>query len=153
MSLMAKFLNYHTNPLQKRSLFRWMVNTELARTRRQEREAGKQVGTNSTSSTKKRSAATHGGTGHEKKARKTAPSAPSASSSLSAPSAASTPPPRTDKGTEDVSTQFHKTPAARRQASYTGLMEHEIISASEMQNQIAPEARGGTRNIPWDKFS
>jgi hypothetical protein len=94
-----------------------------------------------TSSTKKRSASTHGSAGRAQKARKTAPSAPSA------PSA------RMDEGAEDVSTQFHKTPATKRQASHTNLIEHETIYASDMQKQIAAEARGVTRkNIPWDKF-
>jgi hypothetical protein len=38
-------------------------------------------------------------------------------------------------------------------ASLTNLIEHETIYASDMQKQIAAEARGVTRkNIPWDKF-
>jgi hypothetical protein len=101
------------------------------------REAMKQVGT---CGTKKRNAATHGGAGREKKARKTAPST---SLALSGPS---TPPPR-----EDVS--IDTTPLTSRQASYSALMEHEVIYALEMQNQISAEVRGVTRrNIPWDKF-
>jgi len=97
-----------------------------------------------TSSTKKRSAPTHGSAGRAQKARKTAPSAPSTPS---------TPPTRVDEGAEYVSTQFHKTPATKRQASHTNLIEHETIYASDMQKQIAAEARGVTRkNVPWDKF-
>jgi hypothetical protein len=58
-----------------------------------------------------------------------------------------------DKGAEDVSTPFHKTPATKRQASHASLIEHETIYASDMQKQIAAEARGVSRkNIPWDKF-
>jgi hypothetical protein len=58
-----------------------------------------------------------------------------------------------DKAAEDVNTQFNKTPATKRQASHSGLIEHETIYASDMQKQIAAEARGVSRkNIPWDKF-
>jgi hypothetical protein len=84
--------------------------------------------------TTKRSASTHKRSGRTKKARKTTPSAPSA---------------RVDKGVEDVSIQFHKAPATECQTSYTS----SIISASDMQKQIAAEAhRVSRKNIPWDKF-
>lgn len=87
------------------------------------------------------SASTHKHSDRAKKVRKTTPSAPSAPSS------------RVDKGAEDVSTQFHKTPATKRQVSYTSLIQHETIYASDMQKQIATEARGVSRkNIPSDKF-
>jgi len=91
-----------------------------------------------TGSTKKRSASTQKCSGREKKARKTIPSAPSA------PSA------RVDKG---VGTQFDITPYTQPQASHTNLIEHETLYASEVQKQLAAEARGVSRkNIPWDKF-
>jgi hypothetical protein len=82
-----------------------------------------------TSSTKKRSTSTHGHAGRPQKAHKRTPSA------------------RVDKGAEDVSTQLHM-------ASHNNLIEQEtIIYASDMENQIAAEAREVTRkNIPWDKF-
>jgi hypothetical protein len=65
-----------------------------------------------------------------------------------------TPSARVDKGAEDVSTQFHRTPATKRLASHSGLIEKEtIIYAPDMEAQIAAEARGVTRkNIPWDTF-
>jgi len=84
--------------------------------------------------TTKRSASTHKRSGRTKKARKTTPSAPL---------------PRVDKGVEDVNIQFHKAPATECQTSYTS----SIISASDMQKQIAAEAhRVSRKNIPWDKF-
>ena len=89
-----------------------------------------------TSSTKKRSASTHGRAGRPQKAHKRTPSA------------------RVDKGAEDVSTQLHRTPATSHTASHNNSIEHETITyASDMENQIAAEAREVTRkNIPWDKF-
>jgi hypothetical protein len=91
-----------------------------------------------TSSTKKRSAPTHKRSSRAQKAHKTSPSAPLA---------------RIDEAAEDVSTQFHKTSSTKYQASYTSLIKHEPIYASDMQKQIATEARGVSRkNIPWDKF-
>ena len=97
--------------------------------------------------TKRRSASTHKHSGRAKKARKTTPSAPSAPSAPSVPSA------RVDKDAEDVGTQFHKTPGTIRRASHSNLIEYETIYASDMQKQIAAEARGVSRkNIPWDKF-
>jgi hypothetical protein len=97
--------------------------------------------------TKKRSASTHKQPGLAKKARKTTPSAASVPSVPSAPST------RVDKGAEDVDTQFHKTPGTKRQSSLCNLIEHEVIYASDMQKQIAAEARGVSRkNVPWDEF-
>jgi hypothetical protein len=84
------------------------------------------------------------------KKRKTAPSAPSAPSTPSAPSAPSA---HVDKGAKDVGTQFHKTPGTKRSASHASLIEYETIYASDMQKQIAAEARGVSRkDISWDKF-
>ena len=58
-----------------------------------------------------------------------------------------------DKSAEDVGTQFHKTTDTKRQASHNGLIEHETIYDSDMQKQIAAEARGVSRkNISWEKF-
>jgi hypothetical protein len=91
-----------------------------------------------TRGTAKRSAPPHKRSDRTKKARKTTPSAPSA---------------RVDKDVEDVSTQFHKTPVTKSQASYTSLIEHETISTSGIQNQITAEVRRVSgKNIPWDKF-
>ena len=65
-----------------------------------------------------------------------------------------TPSARVDKGAEDVGTQFHRTPATKHMAVHSGLIEQgTTIYASNMDDQIAAEARGVTRkNIPWDKF-
>jgi hypothetical protein len=58
------------------------------------------------------------------------------------------------EGAENVKPSFHRTPAAKRMASHTGLTEKgTIVYASDMEKQIAAEARGVTgKNIPWDKF-
>ena len=99
------------------------------------------------SSTKKRSASTHEHFGRAKKARKVTSSAPSV------PSAPSEHMDKDVEDVEDVGTQFHKTPGTKRRASHANLIEHETISASDMQKQIAAEASGVSRkNIPWDKF-
>src|SRR5947209_20142140 len=91
-----------------------------------------------TSGYKKRSASTHERSGSEKKARKTISPAPST---------------RVDKDAEDVGTQFHKTPGTIRKASDSNLSERESILASDMENQIAAEARRVSRkNVPWDQF-
>jgi hypothetical protein len=86
--------------------------------------------------TKKRTASTHEPSDRPQKARKRTASA------------------RVDKGAEDVGTQFHRTPATKRTASLSGLMEQgPTIYAPDMEAQIAAEARGVTRkNIPWDTF-
>jgi hypothetical protein len=54
----------------------------------------------------------------------------------------------------DVGTQFDETPTTKRRGHHSGLIEQGItIYASNMEEQIAAEARGVTRkNIPWDKF-
>jgi hypothetical protein len=97
--------------------------------------------------TKRRNASTHKHPGRAKKARKTTPS------SASVPSVPSAPSTRVDKSAEDVDTQFHKTPGTKRQPSLCNLIEHETIYASDMQKQIAAEARGVSRkNVPWDEF-
>jgi hypothetical protein len=109
--------------------------------------AAERAAINLINTSKKRSASSHEYSGRAKKAYKTTPSAPSAPSALSAPSA------RVDKGAEDVSTPFHKTPATNRQASHTSLIEHETTYASDMQKQIVAEAREVSRkNVPWDEF-
>jgi hypothetical protein len=84
--------------------------------------------------TKKRTASTHEPSERPEKARKRTASA------------------RVDKGTEDVGTQLHRTPATKRMASHTG-EQGTTIYAPDMEAQIAAEARGVTRkNIPWDTF-
>jgi hypothetical protein len=87
-------------------------------------------------STKKRSASTHEPSDRAQKAPKPTPSA------------------RVDKGAEDVGTQFHRTPAVKRMSSHGSLIEQGgTIYASNMEDQIAAEARAVTRkNIPWDTF-
>jgi hypothetical protein len=59
-----------------------------------------------------------------------------------------------EEDAENVKPSFHRTPATKRMASHSGLIEQgTTIYASNMQDQIAAEARGVTRkNIPWDKF-
>ena len=86
--------------------------------------------------TKKRTALTHEPSDRPQKARKRTASA------------------RVDEGAEDVGTQFHRTPATKRIASLSGLMEQgTTIYAPDMEAQIAAEAHGVTRkNIPWDTF-
>jgi hypothetical protein len=61
---------------------------------------------------------------------------------------------RVDEGAENVSPSLLRTPATKRMASYAGLREQEtIVYATDMESQIAAEARGVTRkNIPWDTF-
>ena len=85
--------------------------------------------------TKKRTASTHEPSDRPQKARKRTASA------------------RVDKGAEDVGTQFHRTPATKRMASHTGLMEQGTTIYAPEEAQIAAEARGVTRkNTPWDTF-
>src|SRR5437764_1733074 len=61
---------------------------------------------------------------------------------------------RMDEGAENVSPSVRRTPAAKGMASYAGLRGQEtIVYATDMESQIAAEARGVTRkNIPWDTF-
>lgn len=59
-----------------------------------------------------------------------------------------------DEGAVDASTLFHRTPATKRMASHSSLIDYEHkVYATEMEAQISAEARGVTRkNIPWDTF-
>src|SRR2546423_1114444 len=85
--------------------------------------------------TKKRTASTHEPSDRPQKARKRTASA------------------RVDKGAEDVGTQLHRTPSTKRMASHNSLVEQgTTIYAPDMEAQIAAEARGVTKNIPWDTF-
>src|SRR5437016_3928088 len=92
---------------------------------------------------KRRSTSPHRRSGRVQKARKLSPDA-------TPPPA----PPHLDEGAEDVSAPFHRTPATKRMVSHSGLIKREnIIYATDMETQIAAEARGVTRkNIPLDTF-
>jgi hypothetical protein len=85
--------------------------------------------------TKKRSASAHEPSDRAQKTRKSIPS------------------PHVE-GAENAEPLFHWTPATKRIASHTSLIEKEtIIYAPDMEAQITAEARGVTRkNIPWDIF-
>src|SRR4051794_25441143 len=86
--------------------------------------------------TKKRSAATHESSDGAQTARK------------------KTCPQCVDEGGKNVGPSLHRTPATKRMAALAGLREREtIVYATDMESQIAAEARGVTRkNIPWDIF-
>jgi hypothetical protein len=86
--------------------------------------------------TRKRSVSTHEPSDRAQKTRKKIPS------------------PHVEEGTKNVESSFHKTPATKRMASHTGLTQRgTIVYASDMEAQIAAEAREVTRkNIPWDTF-
>jgi len=62
----------------------------------------------------------------------------------------STPPvfPHVGEAAEDVGTPFRKTPASKRMASHSGLIEREDkVYAPDMETQIKAEARGVTRKF------
>src|SRR5436190_13013036 len=63
-------------------------------------------------------------------------------------------PPRADEAAKDVAT-LHRTPATKRMASHSSLIDREhIVYAADMETQIAAEARGVTRrDVPWHTFS
>jgi hypothetical protein len=64
-------------------------------------------------------------------------------------------PPCVGESAEDVvAAPLTRTPATKRMASHSSLIERErIVCATDMETQIAAEARGVTRkDIPWDTF-
>ena len=95
--------------------------------------------------TKRRNASTDRDSGHTRKARKLSPD------DRFPPT-----PPCLGESAEDVvaAPPLYRTPATKRMASHSSLIESErIVYATDMETQIAAEARGVTRkDIPWDTF-
>ena len=121
-------------------------------------KAIKAIGSIVNAGTKRRSASTHGRSGRAQKAPKlshykTSLDVDEDAENVSAPPPR-TPSPHVNEGAEDVSMSLHRTPSTKRRASHASLVERENkIYATDMETQIAAEARGVTRkNIPWDKF-